>query len=175
MTRRLAAASLAILMGTTAGFAQTAAPEPVTVVMKGQDGSDHGTITLTQVPTGVLVQANLKGIPGGTGHGYHFHQTGLCEGKFESAGGHYNPAEKQHGFKVDGGAHAGDMGNFSAGDGAASFDVINTAVTLTGGAAPLNDADGTAIVIHAGPDDYASQPAGKSGDRIVCGVVYAKP
>ncbi|KQT69624.1 MULTISPECIES: superoxide dismutase family protein [unclassified Aureimonas] len=175
MTRLFAAASIALALSSTAVLAQTAAPEPVTVVMKGQDGADHGTVTLTQVPTGVLIQAKLKGLPAGGAHGYHFHQTGVCEGKFESAGGHYNPTEKEHGFMVDGGAHAGDMGNFSATDGAASFDVINTAVTLAGGPAPLNDADGTAIVIHAGPDDYASQPAGKSGDRIACGVVYAKP
>lgn len=103
-------------------------------------------------------------------HGFHLHQAGACDAPdFASAKGHLNPAGKQHGADNPAGMHMGDMTNLVVGaDGTAS-----TAIPLAAGLAPdiLFDADGTAIVVHAGPDDYRTDPAGNSGARVACGVL----
>lgn len=144
---------------------------PVSVAMKGPDGADLGTVEVTSTPLGLLLKARLKGLPDGT-HAFHIHETGLCDGDFSSAGGHYNPDGMSHGFLAENGPHAGDMTNFVATNGTAEFEEFNAMVTLAGDKAPLNDADGSALVIHSGADDYLSQPSGAAGDRIACGVVY---
>lgn len=171
-----AAAATALLAG--GALAQDAVPvpteAPVAVPVKAADGSDRGTVTLTQTAHGLLISAALAGLPDGP-HGYHLHETGKCEGDFTSAGGHFNPTGKAHGFHTADGAHAGDMGNFTAHGGTAAFDMINPAVSLAGGEGALNDADGASLVIHASADDYTSQPAGASGERIACAVIFAAP
>ena len=77
-------------------------------VMKGVDGAELGTVTFTETPAGVLIRAELKGLPLGV-HGFHLHETGNCEPPFDSAGGHFNPTGAEHGFMTVGGPHAGDM------------------------------------------------------------------
>ncbi|MEF2551052.1 superoxide dismutase family protein [Aurantimonas sp. A2-1-M11] len=146
--------------------------EPVTVEMKSADGGSAGTVTVTPTPHGLLLKADLTNIADGE-HGFHVHETGVCEGDFTSAGGHYNPTDKDHGYMAEGGYHAGDMPNFTATNGAATFETLAPALTLTGGDAPLNDADGSAIMVHGGADDYTSQPSGDAGERVACGVVYS--
>jgi Cu-Zn family superoxide dismutase len=75
---------------------------------------------------------------------------------------------------VPAGPHGGDMPNAVVGtDGMLKGQVLNTGVTLKPGAKSLMDADGSALVIHAKPDDYKSQPSGDAGDRIVCAVIAA--
>ncbi|MGQ7792388.1 superoxide dismutase family protein [Faunimonas sp. B44] len=141
-------------------------------VMKGADGADHGEVTLTQTPSGVLLRATLTGLPPGP-HGFHFHAVGACEPPFESAGGHYNPDEKKHGFMAEEGPHAGDMPNVTAdAEGNATVEILTTLVSLEKDAGnTVFDEDGTSLMVHAGPDDYATDPSGGSGDRIACGVV----
>jgi Cu-Zn family superoxide dismutase len=69
------------------------------------------------------------------------------------------------------GPHAGDMPNLHVpADGKLSIEVLNPTVTLSADSALL-DEDGAALVIHAGSDDYKSDPAGNAGDRIACGVI----
>ncbi|RFC63556.1 superoxide dismutase family protein [Fulvimarina endophytica] len=174
----LAALASATLF-TAPAFAQDSQPaggdaasmQPMEVTMKAPDGSDRGTVTVTPTPNGLLFDADLSGLEPGE-HGFHVHETGQCEGDFSSAGGHYNPTDKQHGFKVEGGPHAGDMENFTAGDdGSATFEAFNSYLTLSDGDAPVLDSDGSAIIVHGGPDDYESQPAGDAGDRVACGVI----
>jgi Cu-Zn family superoxide dismutase len=144
----------------------------VTAVMKGADGADHGSVTFTQTEAGVLITAELAGLPPGV-HGFHLHETGACEPDFKAAGGHYNPTGAEHGYMMVGGPHAGDLPNIHVPDsGDLTIEVFDPNVTLEEGAPEtLFDADGTAVVIHAGADDYKSQPSGDSGDRIACGVV----
>lgn len=101
------------------------------------------------------------------------HQTGKCVGPdFESAGPHFAPRESKHGPLVEGGPHAGDMPNQTAqADGTLAFEVVAAGISLTPGDNSVFDADGAALVVHAKPDDYRSQPSGNAGARIACAVI----
>jgi len=140
--------------------------------LKDAAGRDVGSVQLVQTPHGVLLRMSLKGVAPGE-HAFHIHEVGKCEAPFTSAGGHFNPASRKHGMEAAEGAHAGDMPNlFIPANGELRIDVANHMVTLAKG--PPNsvfDADGSAIIIHAGPDDYKTDPTGNAGDRIVCGVI----
>lgn len=150
--------------------AQTGQGAP-SVEIKDASGAKVGGATLTQTPNGVLVKVNLTKVPPG-GHAFHIHETGRCEAPFESAGGHFNPANKKHGFLDAAGPHAGDLPNIDVPQsGALTFEFLARDARLTGDSNNLLDADGAALVMHAGLDDYRTDPAGKAGDRIACGVV----
>jgi Cu-Zn family superoxide dismutase len=136
-------------------------------------GRNVGDAVLTQTPHGVLLKVDLRGVKPGI-HGFHIHQTGRCDPPtFESANGHFAPNGHQHGFLDDTGPHAGDLPNvhvLASGDLSVEYLVGN--VTLQAGdAGALLDGDGSALVMHAGADDYHTNPAGAAGARIVCGVV----
>ena len=135
-------------------------------------GQKIGTAVLTQAGDGVKIDVNLTQLPPGT-HAFHIHAAGKCEvPDFKSAGGHFNPAGKQHGKDNPNGSHAGDMSNFEVGtDGTAKFSTVNTSVTLDQGANSVFHEGGTALVIHEKADDYKTDPAGNAGNRIACGVV----
>ena len=142
-----------------------------TARMRDASGRDLGEIVLTETAQGIQLAGQLRGLAPGQ-RAIHLHQTGRCEApSFASAGGHWNPTNAQHGFDVPGGPHLGDMRNITVG--ADSTLVIQNATP--GGrlreANGLIDNDGAAVVIHAKPDDYRSQPSGEAGDRIACGVV----
>lgn len=171
---------VAAMAASGTAFAQGAAPnEPATVDMKAPDGSSRGTVKITPTPNGLLFEANLTGFGEGSGdrvHGFHIHQTGKCEGNFDSAGGHYNPTNKEHGYLSANGPHVGDMPNLVLdGSGSARFAAFNPMVTLSGGDAPLNDTDGSAIMVHDMADDYRTQPTGHAGGRVACGVIFKAP
>jgi Cu-Zn family superoxide dismutase len=148
-----------------------AAADTASAVLKDKDGKEVGTVQLTDTPSGVLMRLDLTAVPPGE-HGFHVHTTGKCESPdFKSAGGHFNPDETKHGLKSADGPHAGDMPNlFVPESGKITLEVLAPLVTLKGDPALL-DEDGSALVIHAGPDDYQSDPAGDAGGRIACGVV----
>ena len=140
--------------------------------LKDQAGKDVGTVQLVETPHGVLLKLALKGaVPGE--HAFHVHAVGKCEPPFTSAGGHFNPAGKKHGLAVAEGAHAGDMPNLHIpASGELMVEILNGGVTLAKGKPnSVFDTDGSAIVIHAGVDDYKSDPTGNAGDRIACGVI----
>ena len=138
------------------------------VSLAAADGSPRGSATFTDGAQGVAVQVTAAGLPAGE-HGIHVHTVGRCDPpKFETAGAHWNPTNKQHGRDNPQGAHAGDMPNLTIGadgSGTASFTLAGESL------AQLLDADGAALVIHAKPDDYKTDPSGDSGDRVACGVV----
>lgn len=136
----------------------------------------EGTVTFTETPTGiVIVEIQATGVPEGA-HGVHFHETGSCdaEGGHESAGGHI-AGESQHGVLNPEGPHPGDLPNVHVqDDGVLHAEFFVRDVSVSGeGDAMLMDNDGAAFVLHAGPDDYTTDPAGDSGDRIACGVIEA--
>ncbi len=146
-----------------------------TTQLLSADGQFRGTATLTQRGTATRVEAHVEGLPAGT-YAIHLHSIGKCEGpKFASAGGHFNPTMKMHGRDNPVGPHLGDLPNVVVGkDGKGMVDFTVAGLALTGGATPLLDADGAAVVVHAGPDDYKTDPSGNSGDRIACGTLAAR-
>lgn len=168
--RFFAALSVACTLGVAASLpahAQTAK-----AALKDAGGKEVGTVQLIQTPHGVLLKMALKGVAPGE-HAFHIHAVGKCEPPFTSAGGHFNPASKKHGMEAKEGAHAGDMPNlYVPANGELTVDVANHMVTLAKGQPnSVFDADGSAIIIHAGADDYKTDPTGNAGDRIACGVI----
>lgn len=166
MTKTIAGMAGLMLAGAVAWAA-----DPIRVRLVGPKGEGRGAVTLTDTPSGLLIRGELEDLPSGW-HAIHLHQTGRCEPTFEAAGGHFAPSRKGHGFKDEQGPHAGDLPNFYVGeDGKARFEMFATGVTAARGKLSVFDADGTAIVVHAKPDDHTTDPAGASGDRIACGAI----
>jgi Cu-Zn family superoxide dismutase len=135
-------------------------------------GHEVGYAHFTQGQDGVVhIDAHVNGLSPGE-HGIHIHSVGSCSPSFAAAGDHYNPGGKHHGLKNPEGPHAGDLPNLVVGsDRSGRYNVTTDRVTLTPGPATLFDSDGSALVIHANPDDQVTDPAGNSGDRIACGVI----
>ena len=136
-------------------------------------GKPIGTATFSAVKNdGVRIRLNVSGLMPGV-HGIHIHAVGKCEGPaFASAGGHLNPDMKMHGKDNPMGPHAGDLLNFTAdAKGRSKATVMAEHVTLGTGANGLFHSGGTSLVIHQSPDDYKTDPAGNSGNRIACGVI----
>lgn len=150
-----------------AGPAQAA--ESASATLKTADGKEAGTLNLQQTPNGVLVMGELMNITPGW-HAVHLHETGACEGDFTSAGGHFNPAGKEHGFNNPNGYHAGDMPNVYVGDdGKAQFNFLNAQVSLGEGDMSLADSDGSAVIVHVDKDSYGKEAG--AGAREACGVI----
>ncbi len=140
--------------------------------LRDSAGRELGTLTLRDDTGGVAVSGALRDLPQGN-HAMHIHETGRCEPPFESAGGHWNPTNRQHGTENPQGPHFGDLPNLIVdADGSVSIQATTPGGTLRGANALL-DADSAAIVIHAQPDDNRTDPAGGAGNRIACGVVRA--
>lgn len=137
------------------------------------NGQSVGSAILMQGPNGVAITVTVSKLPPGK-HGIHIHAMGKCDPPdFQSAGGHFNPFGKKHGLKNPEGPHAGDLPNLEVGpDGKGKIESTVGGLTLgKEGLASLFPTSGTAVVIHAGPDDDMSDPAGNSGARIACGVI----
>lgn len=135
-------------------------------------GQSLGSVRVTQEPDGTRIVANLVGLPVGV-HAVHLHAVGRCEPPtFATAGGHFNPAMKQHGSLNPAGEHDGDLPNITVGDDRrVAIDMVRKGLRMADGPAPLLGLDGAAIVIHAAPDDYKTDPAGNAGARIACGIL----
>jgi Cu-Zn family superoxide dismutase len=136
-------------------------------------GREIGILTVAEVPGGLLTTGALQGLAPGI-HGIHLHATARCVPPFESAGAHWNPIGRQHGFENPQGPHAGDMQNITVNaDGSAVVRVSTRGGTLhgTGG---LLDGDGAAVVIHEQADDYRTDPSGNSGPRVACGELAGR-
>lgn len=151
-----------------------ATPAQAEARLLNASGAEMGRVLLRQTPGhGVILDIRATGLEPGT-HAVHIHETGACSPPdFQSAGGHYDPEERAHGPLHANGMHAGDMVNLHVpASGEIRAERLATRVTLESGAAgSLFDDDGSAIVIHAGADDYRSQPSGDAGGRVLCGVV----
>ncbi len=163
------AASAAMLAGCT-----TMADVPTSRVgqaaLSFANGLPAGTAQLLRDGSGLRIVLAATGMTPGS-HGFHLHTTGKCEAPaFTSAGGHLNPNGRKHGSQAPGGPHLGDLPNLeigASGSGTASEVVAGGEAAL----AAIFDGDGTAVVVHAAPDDYRTDPTGNAGDRIACGVL----
>ena len=164
-------AGAAALLAATVSMPVDAAGEMANTQLKDAGGKAVGDVDLMQTPAGVLIKLQIKGLPPGE-HAFHVHAVGKCEPPFESAGPHFNPGNHKHGI-LSGEAHAGDMPNLHVPQsGELSVEVVNSAISLERGKPnSVFDNDGSSLVIHAKADDYKTDPAGNSGDRIACGVI----
>jgi Cu-Zn family superoxide dismutase len=167
--------ALSSLLTLTVPLLAWAAAPSATATLKNADGKEVGKASFTPSKEGVKVQVAVAGLPPGK-HGIHLHAAAKCDPPdFKSAGPHFNPTEKHHGLHNPEGAHAGDLPNLSVGkDGKAKATFTAKGATLGEGTGALLGGDGTAIVIHADPDDEKTDPAGNSGARIACGVIVKK-
>lgn len=175
--------------GHTAGQAESAKAAPMedmaaedksamsaiekTIDIMNSKGSKVGMAKLTQTHEGVKFVVEVSGLTPGK-HGIHVHETGVCQAPdFKTAGEHFNPTHKKHGFNNPEGPHAGDMPNLEVGsDGKGRMEYVDARVTLEKDKAnSLLKPGGTALVIHEKEDDYKTDPAGNSGNRIACGVI----
>jgi Cu-Zn family superoxide dismutase len=157
--------AIVLMVAPTQGWAQDAVAELI-------DGKTNpiGAAQLNQLEQGVQIVVAVSGLPAGK-HALHIHETGECEPPFESAGGHFNPTDAEHGWDNPQGRHAGDLPSIYVGEGAVQVEFVTDQVMLEAGETSLFDDDGSAIVIHEGQDDYRTDPAGDAGMRIACGVV----
>lgn len=141
--------------------------------LKDSSGAVKGRATARPMGDGVHVQAVIENMTPGT-YAVHVHTTGRCDPPdFTSAGPHWNPEGKQHGVANPAGPHKGDLSNVVIGaGGSGKLDAHIMGVSMTGTNALL-DADGSALVVHAGQDDNRTDPAGNAGARVACGVFTA--
>ncbi len=138
--------------------------------IKGSGGYPNikGVVFFYQLDGGVLVMAEVRGLPHGAGKcpadvfAFHIHEGSDCSGSagdpFSGAGGHYNPGGCAHP------AHAGDLPPLFGNSGYAFAAVFTDRFSVS-------DVAGRTVIIHAAPDDFTSQPSGNSGEKIACGKI----
>jgi len=166
------AGALAII-ALTVGAAMASGATSASAWLVGPDGTTVGRATFTEDAAGRLhVNVHVDGMTPGR-HGIHLHAIGSCIGPaFTSAGGHHNPLDAAHGLDSPNGAHAGDLPNMDVNVvGRGRLQATSDRATLTPGPTSLVDADGSAVIIHAGVDDQVTNPTGNSGARVACGVI----
>ena len=167
------AAATAITIGLSgcASLNQFPATKLASGTLHTASGVPAGTVVLMTRGDDVNISVAVIGLPQGV-HGLHLHMVGSCEAPdFKSAGGHLNPHGMQHGIANPAGSHLGDLPNLvvdSFGAGTVTATLRDSRIAAE---AALFDADGTAIVVHAQPDDDKTDPSGNSGARIACGVL----
>jgi Cu-Zn family superoxide dismutase len=152
------------------GMAMMKGRVAVATLTPTQGNNARGLIVYHQMGDGsLMMHAQISGLKPGAEHGFQGHATGVCASTDgASAGGHFNPDGKPHG--PQGAAHhAGDMPALKAdANGAVDLKAKLVGPTVTAGPASLV---GRAVIMHANPDDYTTQPTGNSGARIACGVI----
>ena len=168
-TRSLAA------LAALAAFAGPTIAADISAPIAGATGTQIGTVAVSGGAAAVVIRIDL--MPGSLTpgwHGMHLHAVGDCGdvGAFKNAKAHVAHDGAMHGLLNPEGPEEGDLPNlWVAEDGSAHAEVASQLVTLKDGAAPLLDADGSALVIHEAEDDHLSQPIGNSGARLACAVL----
>jgi len=143
----------------------------------GEGGKALGDVTFTQAPKGILLRVRVSGLAPGW-HGMHIHSVATCaDVGFKASGGHVHAASATapvHGLLSPLETDLGDLPNIYAGaDGLANAEVFASSLSLGEAAGRLNllDSDGSALIIHASPDDHVSQPIGGAGARVACAPI----
>ena len=149
------------------------AGKAIAVLHPTSGSSVAGTVTFTATGDEVKVVADITGLKPGK-HGFHIHEFGDCSAPdAKSAGGHFNPANHQHGAPDAPDRHAGDLGNIEAdASGKVHLEMTDKVMKLSGSDSIL----GHAVIVHEKADDLKTQPTGDAGGRVACGVIgVAKP
>ena len=166
---RLAAALTLVVLGACRSM-QPAGPSAVAELQPTKGNSASGTVTFTQSGDRVHLAGNVSGLKPNQEHGFHIHEAGDCSsGDGMSAKGHFNPQAKPHGHPSTSERHAGDMPALKADEhGNARVDTTLDIITVNPGATSVV---GRGLIVHAGPDDYKTQPTGNAGARVACGII----
>lgn len=162
--------AVVVIAGCT-GFSKS--PTTAEAIMKPTQGNTtSGVVSFSQQDDKVLVNARIQGLSPGT-HGFHIHEKGDCSAPdATSAGGHFNPASTKHGSPSSSEHHGGDFGNLTAdATGTATLVIAIPASQITLSKSGANSIIGKGLIVHADPDDFATQPTGNSGKRLACGVI----
>lgn len=161
-----------VLVLVVAGFSCATKKNSAMAEIQSASGSTlTGEAVFEETAGGVTMTLTVQGATPGT-HAVHLHESGDCSAPDgTSAGPHWNPMNEAHGNRSGGGEfHAGDIANLEVGDdGTGTLEV--TADDWTIGTDDASDVIGKAVIIHASPDDFVSQPSGNAGARVGCGVV----
>ena len=183
---RIAVLVFVALLGACTTSPAPFSPQPArSAWIVGRDGGRIGQATFSHAPTGVLIRLEFsdRALPAGW-HGVHVHGVGDCSdfaAGFQAAAAHAgHVGDGRHGLLNPAGPEPGDLPNLAA-PAAGPFGVelfaprLTLAPEATDERTPLLDADGSALVIHAGPDDHVSQPIGGAGPRIACAALTQLP
>lgn len=176
--RELVAVTIALLLTAAGAESMAAQPNVRKVKLLNSERQEVGEATVAETSNGVLIRLDLKAKPPGISpgtHAIHIHEVGECVAPFKSAGAHFNPSSKKHGFLDPQGQHAGDLPNIHVPENAQlTVEFLVPQGGVSGGKTSLSDADGFSLIIHQGADDYKTDPAGDSGDRIAC-AAFERP
>lgn len=168
------AAAAGVAAGTEMGTAATMGS--ATAKLAPTQGNEaNGTVTFRMVDGRVHVTGQVAGLKPNSEHGFHIHEKGDCSAPdASSAGGHFNPDQKNHGSVAQDPHHGGDMANIKANaEGIAMIDApVSSNVNI--GKGDGSDIVGRGLIVHADPDDYTTQPTGNAGGRLACAVIAAQ-
>ena len=165
---------IALLVGALAlagcQMMQPAGPSASAKLEPTQGNKANGSASFTQSGDKVRVLANVSGLNPGQEHGFHIHEVGDCSsGDGMSTKGHFNPLSKPHAHYSTPERHAGDMPALKAdANGNAHLDTMLDVMTVNPGATSII---GRGLIVHAGSDDYKTQPTGNAGARVACGII----
>jgi superoxide dismutase, Cu-Zn family len=162
-------APLFVLAAASATALFAAPPTRAVAVLHPTAGSKvEGQVTFAKSDGGVKISAHVTGLTPGK-HGFHIHEFGDCTAADgTSAGGHFNPAGAPHGAPTDAKRHEGDLGNIEANaSGVADLEYVDSHAGFEGETSIL----GRGVIVHAGTDDFKTQPTGNAGGRVACGVI----
>lgn len=172
LSRTFCGSTLLALTALTGCAALDTPPQATATLSPTRGQSASGTVQFVQHGDHVMVKAIVTGLKPGQAHGFHIHEKGDCSsGDGMSTGGHFNPTGAPHGPQAAA-HHAGDLPALQAdAQGRAEVTFHLEGVTLSAGATSIL---GRGLIVHAGPDDYQTQPTGNSGARIACGVIQGR-
>ena len=137
-----------------------------------QGNSVSGEVSFNTVDGKVHVSGKIAGLKPDSEHGFHIHEKGDCSAPDgSSAGGHFNPAQSEHGSVSADPHHGGDMPNLKADASGNAVVDADVSSNVNIGKGDAFDITGHAVIVHADPDDYTTQPTGNAGGRLACGVI----
>lgn len=147
-------------------------PKKLAIVFESKSNTTTtGTATFVEKNGTVTFVAKIAGLKPGI-HAIHIHEKSDCTAADgSSAGGHWNPTFKKHGKWGDVEYHKGDIGNFTADENGNGTITLTTTEWCIGCGDATKDILGKGLIVHAGADDFVTQPSGNAGARVACSAI----